>query len=248
MPLSISLLQSGTLSAATINNVFKQIEIYLNGGIAAEDLDDSKQWVTEKHIVRPEFYNAPSPRTLLASSDVVYRKQNNPSFDLIYTDDMAIDYTPIPGLCSTFYCDLNADETVSKETANALVTATWTCHGQNVGIDAGALRNPGDHTGRNDTTFVALSQDGLEHDQVDMASFRLIVNGQTYVSTQRTVHYDYGHYTVKNLSISTVVKLQKGMNDVGVAIKPHAVSSAVKNTYYQVRIAARNLHIEIIYR
>lgn len=241
-------MQQGTLNADAINNIFTKVENFINGGISDVDIDKSKKWVKEKHVVRPEFYTAPSPRTLLVSSDVAYRKENNPSFDLIYTDDMTLDFTPIPGLCATVYCDLNADESISTQTGHAFVTATWTCHGKHVALNTGTRHNPGNHTGHHTGTPANLNFDDLEHDDVDMAVFRLIVNGTTLAYTERTVFFEYGHYSIKNLSITARVQLKKGMNNIGVAIKPRSVSSSKKNTFYQTLVGARNMHIEIIYR
>ena len=67
MPLSIPTLTAGTLTANAVNDMFTKLEDFLNGGIDKTDFDTSSKWVTEKHVVRPEFYGSPAPAAMSMS-------------------------------------------------------------------------------------------------------------------------------------------------------------------------------------
>ena len=63
MPISIPLLTQGVLTASGVNSIFQNLEEFLNGGIEKTDMDTSSKWVKERHIVKPEFYGSPTPRS-----------------------------------------------------------------------------------------------------------------------------------------------------------------------------------------
>lgn len=234
MPVSIPTF-SGTLTADAVNSIFQKVEDYLNGGMDQTDLDTTKKWASERHIVRPEFYGAPAPRTLLASSDLHTRFVGQNLYTYPITNDITQNFTPIPGLSATVYADLNADE---PSQCQAVVNACWFCQEQE------AISN-------NRNSGLVGSGTTLNEDQVEnnglCATFALFVNGIQQTGTQRYLYWNYDGFAFKNHSISAMITLSRGMNDISVRVRPEPDGSS-PYTFYQVMIRQRNMNIEVIYR
>ena len=248
MPLSIPTLTAGTLTADAVNDMFTKLEDFLNGGIDKTDIDTGSKWVTEKHVVRPEFYGSPAPRTLLASSDVHVRHVGNNLYTFVATDDIAGyftvadggDFIPIPGLSATIYADLNQDE---SSVCRAVVNACWFCLEKEA---VGSSRN----SGLDDGSDAGLTSVQVESDASVVALFALFVNGVEQEATRRKLYWNYDGYAFKNHSISDMITLERGMNDVSIRVKPMPDSSTSPYDvgFYQVLIRERNMNIEVIYR
>ena len=240
MPLSIPLLSSGTLTASGVNSIFTRLEEFLNGGIDKTDIDTSTKWVKERHIVRPEFYGAPSPRTLLASSDVHVRYEGDNQYTYFATNDITRDFIAIPGLSATIYADLNQDE---DSTCLALVHACWFCLEKEA---LGSERN----SGLDDGTDASLKSTEVEADDALVATFALFVNGSERPGTRRYLYWNYDGFAFKNHSVCDMITLDRGYNDVSIRVKmaPNVTSAPFNVGFYQVLIRERNMHIEVIYR
>jgi|TARA_R100001129_G_scaffold130436_2_gene92310 hypothetical protein len=240
MPLSIPLLSPGTLTASGVNSIFTRLEEFLNGGISKADIDTSTKWVKERHIVRPEFYGAPSPRTLLASSDVHVRYEGNNQYTYFATNDITRDFIAIPSLSATIYADLNQDE---GSTCLALVHACWFCLEKEA---LGSERNSGLDDGSN----ASLTSKQVEADDALAATFALFVNGSEIAGTRRYLYWNYDGFAFKNHSVCDMITLNRGYNDVSIRVKPepNGTASPFNVGFYQILIRERNMHIEVIYR
>ena len=239
MPISIPLLTQGVLTASGVNSIFQNLEEFLNGGIEKTDMDTSSKWVKERHIVKPEFYGSPAPRTLMVSSDVHTRVIDDNVFTFVATNDMAQSFIPIPGLSATVYADLNQDE---ASTCVGIVDAVFFC-----------LEKEGHTDNRNsylvDTTPPSNMNSTVaevEADAVLAATFALYVNGSEIDGTRRYLYHNYDGFAFKNHSISAIITLNHGMNNISVRVKPALDTTAF--SFYQVMIRERNLQIEVIYR
>ena len=237
MPISIPTLTQGTLTASGVNSIFQQLEDFINGGIDKTDIDTSSKWCTERHIVRPVFFGSPAPKTLLCSSDVHTRYVGNDLYKFVITNDISQDYVPIPGLSATIYADLNQDENSS---CLAIVHACWHCLEKEANF---ADSNAGFDDATSLTGAAGLTQLQVETDTV--ARFALFVNGIEVEGTERRLFVNYEGFAFKNHSISAIIGLNRGMNNVSVRVKPAADISIEK---YQIFIKERNINIEVIYR
>tara|TARA_A100001515_G_C4563236_1_gene207287 strand:- start:101 stop:832 length:732 start_codon:yes stop_codon:yes gene_type:complete len=243
MPISIPTLTAGTLTASAVNSIFQKLEDFINGGIDSTDFDTSLKWCKERKIVRPEFYGAPSPRTLLVSSDLHTRQVSNNLYTFVITNDISQGYVPIPGLSATIYADLNQDE---GETCVAIVNSCFFC------LEKEAVSG-NRNSGLDDNTPTAgLTRDKVEHNDVLAATFALYVNDTKVSGTERYLYWNFDGFAFKNHSISAMITLNRGMNNVSVRVKaaPDVPSSPGPGPYnfYQVMVRERNMHIEVIYR
>ena len=240
MPILIPTLQQGTiLTASAVNSIFQKLEDFINGGIDSTDIDTSTKWCKERKVVRPEFYGSPAPKTLLASSDLHVRYVGNNLYTFVITNDIAQDYIAIPGLSATVYADLNQDE---SSTCVAIVNACFFCLEKEA---KSADRNSGLVHSTSAPTIT--NPDQIEHDDALAATFALYVNGSKVTGTERYLYWNYDGFAFKNHSISAMITLNRGMNDVSVRVKP-AKNGSSPFYFYQVLIRERNMHIEIIYR
>ena len=114
-----------TISTTTLNEMFKLVEEFVNGGITDADIDTSKKWISERHVVQPEFFGAPAPRTLMVSSDVHTRNIQDLDRLFVMTNEQSLHFMPIPGLSATVYVDIDNDETFSSVVA--IVNASFHC-------------------------------------------------------------------------------------------------------------------------
>ena len=212
------------------------MEKFINGGISSADIDTSTKWVKERQVVRPEFYGSPSPKTLLISSDLHVRHVGNNLYTFVITEDITKEYIPIPGLSATIYADLNQDE---DKTCFAIVNACWFCLEKEA---VGTSRNSGLD---DDTPLSGLTRDIVEHNNVLAATFALYVNGVKQAGTERYLYWNYDGFAFKNHSISAMISLNRGYNDVSVRLNPVPDGTY---TFYQVMVRERNMNIEVIYR
>tara|TARA_Y100000593_G_scaffold93486_1_gene188496 strand:+ start:1958 stop:2674 length:717 start_codon:yes stop_codon:yes gene_type:complete len=238
MPINITNLQQGTLTASAVNSIFQNLEDFINGGINSADIDTSSKWCKERKVVRPEFYGSPAPKTLLASSDLHTRYVGNNLYTFVITNDIAQGYVPIPGLSATVYADLNQNE---DSTCVAIVTACFFC------LEKEAKGDNRNSTLVGGTSLSSPTRDKVEHSDALAATFALYVNDTKVVGTERYLYWNYDGFAFKNHSISAMITLNRGMNNVSVRVKP-APDGATPFEFYQVMIRERNMHIEVIYR
>jgi hypothetical protein len=237
MPISIPTLTQGTLTASAVNSIFQKLEDYINGGIDKTDIDTSTKWCKERKIVRPEFYGSPAPKTLLTSSDLHVRYTGDNLYTFVMTNDITQDYVPIPGLSATIYADINQDE---GSTCLGIVNACWFCLEKEA---VGTSRN----SGLDDNTTNSRTHLQVENDDALAATFALYVGETKQTGTERYLYWNYDGFAFKNHSVSAIIVLDRGMNDVSVRVKP-AKNGSSPFTFYQIMIRERNMHIEVIYR
>ena len=243
MPINITPLTSSTvLSETTLNDVFQKTEEFLNGGMTLADIDTSKEWVTEKHVVKPEFYGAPAPRTLLVSSDLHERKELELLRSFVVTNDMTTEYVAIPRLSATFFVhkqdQYSSNDTESQTDNIAIVNASWNC-----------LESPSTFAVTNTAlsgSAILTGNGEIEGDDFIVARFALFVNGQQVRHTVRNLYANYGTYAMKSHSISAMVQVNRGMNDVSIRVQPVGDTSTCRK--YQIIVRQRSMNIEVLYR
>jgi hypothetical protein len=178
---------------------------------------------------------------LLVSSDVHSRYVGNNQYTFVATDDIDNqDFIPIPGLSATIYADLNQDE---SSTCLAVVNACWFCLEKEA---VGTSRN----SGLDDGSTNSLTSTQVESDASLVATFALFVNGTEQESTRRYLYWNFDGFAFKNHSISDMVALNRGYNDVSIRVKPQidSTTSPFDVGFYQILIRERNINIEVIYR
>ena len=244
MPVNIpALTTAASLNASTLNDIFLLVEKFLNGGMDSTDIDTSSEWIESRHVVKPDFFGAPAPRVHLTSSDVHIRERLNNLHTFVVTNDMSNGFIPIPGLSASFYVDLNADE---ADTCFGIVNASFFClEKEAVSADRNSplLRTTAG-------TFLHLD---YESSSYLAGVFALFVNGSEISGTRRNIYANYDGFAFKNHSISAMIELSKGMNDVSIRIKPSpdakpGASGGNKVYFYQIMIRERNMNIEVLYR
>ena len=210
----------------------------MNGGMTSSDIDTSSKWVKERHVVKPEFYGAPAPRTLLVSSDVHDRTTLDNLKTFVITNDVTTDFIPIPGLSATIYADIDNDESATQKVV-AVVNAVFFCLEKEA---VGTQRN----SGLTDGSPILSSSGEVESDAYLTATFALYVNGSKITGTERYLYSNYDGFAFKNHSIGAMIQLSRGMNDVSVRVKPNTDSST--RYFYQIMIRERNINIEVLYK
>jgi len=234
MPVAITTLATGeALTASRMNGIFNDVQNYLNGNIDASDISSTAN-ITEREIVKPEFYGSPAPRALLATSDVHFRRELDYTRTQIYTNQMALDFVPIPGLSASFYCE---------SACNAILTATFQAKER--------LLFPGTSADRSDKTSSFYLT--LERQAYIAAQFKAFVNGTAINGTKRVIYSSQKEpasaiedLAVKNLSISCMVDLVAGLNDVSIRVKPSADGSGSGDEFFHIYVAFRQMHIEAL--
>tara|TARA_R100001591_G_scaffold21106_1_gene30151 strand:- start:2090 stop:2827 length:738 start_codon:yes stop_codon:yes gene_type:complete len=245
MPVNIpALTTAASLNAATLNDIFLLVEKFLNGGMDSTDIDTSSEWIESRHVVKPDFFGAPAPRVHLTSSDVHIRERLNNLHTFVVTNDMSNGFIPIPGLSASFYVDLNADE---ADTCFAIVNANFFC------LEKEAVSGDRNSGLVDDSPNGDFDPDDYESSSYLAGIFALFVNGSEISSTRRNIYANYDGFAFKNHSISAMIELSKGMNDVSIRIKPspdEQPASAGNNKvyFYQIMIRERNMNIEVLYR
>ena len=231
------------LDASTVNSFFNKANKYLNGEMESSDFDSTTAWVEPLHVVQPEFYGAPSPRTELVSGEVHHRKQFNKDYSFICSDDFAKGPLPIPSLSATVY---------SVDVRVALVHCNFFCfeaHHRYQEVNAPILPSS---TGQNN-----LSDLDMDNDNVLCAYYELYVNDVVILGTIRELYWNFGTLASKNHSISAMVSLLPGVNNICVKVLPVSGSKAkvsaeslshISIDFYQIVTQTRNMVIDVIHR
>lgn len=234
MPVVITTLAGGeALTATRLNGIFEEVQNYLNGNIEASDISSSAN-ITEREIIKPEFYGSPAPRALLATSDVHYRRELDYTRTQIYTNQMSTGFVPIPGMSATFYCE---------KACQAIVTATFKAAERLLRCGSAADRNG---------TVLTLPLD-LEISDNIAAEFRAFVNGTAIKGTKRVIYSSQDtaataaeDLTAKNLSICCMVDLSAGLNDVSIRVKPSPDGNGSHDEFFHIYVSYRQMHIEAL--
>lgn len=225
------------INAEDLSKRIDKIETYVNKGIDArvDFKDDGFEQFTSKHVYKPELFGSPSPRMMAVSSQVHWRNT-----DLDWTDGVIMQaastgnsWTPVPGLCtriklfqkadvyfmSSFYCFEMGGVTEAH--------GHWDMIRKYEGI--GAVR-------RDEADFFPRSSFG--HESHLAASVRLMVDGTSQSSTNRTIYtsnlyptnadnvvINGGHIMFQMVSrhqqsIFKTVSLDAGIHDIGIVCKP----------------------------
>ena len=220
MPVSISQLVSGTtITPQSINDVFQQVQDFLNGGIEKSDIvSTGSTLISPREITKPEFYGAPAPRVELVSGDVHYRSREPLTETLVIHNEMTTRFVPIPGLSASIF--VNPEST--NEKCQAILTATFSAVEGflNINTTTSAKRNSGG----------VLNHGVHEEEESICAEFAAFVNGTQIPGTLRYLHSSLGvdtatyanqfDFTYKQVSISCIVTLNKGSNNVSIRVKP----------------------------
>lgn len=234
MPVAITTLATGeALTAARLNGIFEEVQNYLNGNIEASDISSTAN-ITEREIVKPEFYGSPAPRTLLATSDVHYRRELDYTRTQIYTNQMSTGFVPIPGMSASFY---------SEKACKGIITATFQAKER--------LLHPGSAADRLDAT--AALNTLMERQAYAAAEFKAFVNGSAVKGTKRVIYSSQKvpatateDLAVKNLSICCMVDLDAGLNDVSIRVKPSPDGSGAGDEFFHIYVAFRQMHVEAL--
>jgi|TARA_R100001082_G_scaffold111204_2_gene94054 hypothetical protein len=236
MPVTIPIITSGsTISTTTVNDTFQLVEDFVNGGITASDIDTSEEWVKERHVVQPEFYGAPAPRTLMVSSDVHTRSVQDLDSLFVITNQQTLNFMPIPGLSATIYVDIDNDE--SSSTVVAIVNACFQC------LEDTSLLSATNTTLRGGSEIITGA--AIEGSSYMGAKYSLWVNDTEISNTRRFLYSNYGAFAQKNHTISAMVELNRGLNNISVRVQPSEDDTAY---FYQIHTKERNLTIEVLYR
>ena len=238
MPVVITTLASGSaLTASRLNSIFEEAQDYLNGNIESSDIDTART-ITEREIVKPEFYGSPAPRALLATSDVHYRRELDYTRAQIYTNQMTSEFIPIPGMSASFYCE---------KACHAIVTANF--------MAVERLLFPGSSVDRIDKSG-ALELLMENFNGRNAAEFKLFVNDTAITGTSRHIMSSQKHtaasaiedLATKNLSICCMVDLVAGENNVSVRVQPKLGnnSSLSGDEFFHIYVSFRQMHVEAL--
>ena len=219
---------SGTVTAATLNTIAQEMELTLNGGIEASDLDSSN-WVDTVHIRPLRFFGAPAPRVEGVSGDVHFRREGAGDNAAVFlhrtTDSTSIDtWRPIPGLSAT----VHVKPPLPTQDISANILACWQAQE------------------RGGSTLSGPTDQG-KHDLCDFALF--IVRGDTEPSyIQGTKRWLYRGSSKakgrsKNHNICTRVDLVEGVNHIYIACR---MSESVTNRG-RAHIGHRSLVVDVKY-
>tara|TARA_A100001515_G_scaffold37288_1_gene29334 strand:- start:874 stop:1674 length:801 start_codon:yes stop_codon:yes gene_type:complete len=224
MPVSISQLVSGTtITPQSINDVFQQVQDFLNGGIEKSDIvSTGSTLISPREITKPEFYGAPAPRVELVSGDVHYRSREPLTETLVIHNEMTTRFVPIPGLSASIF--VNPEST--NEKCQAILTATFSAVEGFLNIKSSELQKRNNGSG----TPSQLDHGVHEEEESICAEFAAFVNGTQIPGTLRYLHSSFGvdrvtynnqfDFTYKQVSISCIVTLNKGSNNVSIRVKP----------------------------
>ena len=250
MSISISTISSGAaLTPAILNDVFQKVEEFINGELAVADLQTSSAWVSLKEVVIPEFYGSPTPRATMPSTDVYYREQFDKTYSFVCTNGMVKSPIPIPALSATIHVPV---ETEDPGSMLAFFHCNFSCFESFV--QRGTGNAPLNTTGQN-----YLTDTEVEGANVLAAYYELYVNGVRQVGTRRDLYWNFGNIASKNHSISAMIPLNKGINNVSIRLlplvdvmpptTPNTTSAKTKEIkFYQIFTQTRNMIIDVMYR
>jgi hypothetical protein len=233
VPLVLTTVTNGTVIDATaVQGYIDQIEYYLNEGIDNADLDGSP-WVDSVHVLKPEFYGSPSPRTVLASGMTQYYAKSDSlytaaSFHYKLGRDGAL---AIPGLQATIKIPQN--DTRVKVLASF---AAYEWGGSQVADEGGTLA----------PSYVVaafhLYQDGV---QFAHTGRRLYQSGETPGTDDTSLLG--GMVARKQICMADYVELDRGTHDIGVRVRvyePPVPPSTSVIDWKHVFIVQRNFVVD----
>ena len=222
MPVSISQIASGSsVTPQSLNDIFQQVQDFLNGGIEVTDVGSSgTTLISPREITKPEFYGAPAPRVECISGDVHYRSRCQLSESTIVHNEMTTNFVPIPGMSATFFVDPQSSSGVCQ----GILTATFNAVEGFLNVSTATKNKRGGATA---TTL----QHGIHEDTESIcAEFAAFVNGNRVPGTRRFLHSSFtidrltfnnqNDFTYKQISISCIVPLKQGANNVSIRVKP----------------------------
>ena len=239
MPVVITTLATGeSLTASRMNGIFKQVQDYLNGNIDAQDITANTQ-ITEREIVKPEFYGSPAPRTLLATADVHYRTELDFTRSQIYTNHISSEFVSIPGLSCTFYCD--------QGSRKAIVNSTFSARERLLFHKTG-----GSGASKRETLSSSNMNEVFEVQGLIAAEFALFVNDvQIDGTSQRSSGTPAEDMTMKNLSICCMVDLIEGENNVSIKVRPTTDAQGAyinAGEFFHIYVSFKQLYVEALLR
>ena len=219
MPVQIPTIASGaTVTPATINDVFRKIQEFLNGGIENTDIVSSgSTLISTREMTKPEFYGAPAPRVEMICGAVHFRKQD-PGKHFFVDNEMTTSFVPIPQMSATFFVDPQS----SNQSCQAILTATFNSSEFFRGISSTYTAKRGGTNTDNE-----LKVGVHEETEAKAAEFAAFVNGREVVGTRRFICSRFSNeknlmtdFTFKQISISCIITLELGANDVSIRVKP----------------------------
>jgi hypothetical protein len=221
---------SGVVTASTLNTITKEMELTINGGIGASDLDASN-WVKSIHVKPLRFFGSPAPRVEGVSGDVHFRTGgggDNAAVDHHHTTDTGVRDTwrPIPGLSAT----IHVKPPIPTQDISANILATWFAN-ELGGVDS----------------TVTSATDQQKSDVCHFALF--IVRGDTEPSyiqgTQRWLYRGHSASRAKtqNHNVVARVDLVEGINHIYIACR---MSETVTNRG-RVHVGHRSLVVDVKY-
>ena len=244
MSISISTISSGAaLTPAILNDVFQKVEEFINGELAVADLQTSSAWVSLQEVVIPEFYGSPTPRATMPSTDVYIREQFDKTYSFISTNTVAKEPIPIPALSATIHVPV---ETEDPGSMLAFFHCNFSC------FESFVQRGTGNAPLNLLVNY--LTDTEIENAGQLAAYYELYVNGVRQVGTRRDLYWNFGNIAAKNHSISAMIPLNKGINNVSIRLLPLVDSTAQTSTktkdikFYQIFTQTRNMIIDVMYR
>ena len=223
MGLSISNFVGGSvITASDLLEKQDDVERFINGGIEATDLKSSSPWVDSKHIVKPEFYGSPAPRTLSTTFDAHYRKTSNAITEsaLFYEDISTNDWLVIPGLGASFHLP---QEAYCQIYANFYV----------FGAQSGGY--PSDME-RWRSAYFSIHVDGVTQDSTYRSHYGATAAGLNTAKKQHSMAY----------AVDGV--LARGNHSVSVRIKVQKNAAIGTRNWERIYVGARNLVVHLNYK
>ena len=231
------------ITPAILNDMFEKVKDLINGGIITSDLQTLSVWVSTLEIAIAEFYGSPSPRVTMPSTEVHYREQFDKTYSFIAVNDAIKVPVPIPALCATIHTPLESED---PSTLLAIVHCNFLC------FESFVQRGTGNAP--LDTLVTHLEDTEVENTNVLAAYYELYVNGTIQTGTRRDLYWNFGAISTKNHSISALVQLLPGINDISVRVFPKVDTTAQTSRdqrdikYYQIFTQTRNMIIDVMYR
>ena len=250
MSISISTIPANDpITTSILNDVFELIEEFINGDLEASDLQTSTAWVNFLQVVRPNFYGSPSPRAEMVSGDVYHREQFDKGYSFVVANDFVKNPVPIPVLSATIHCPIETEDPNSGSLL-ALFHANFFCFENYMYPEASNAPLTGT------TTETALDDSDVENTRVLAAYYELYVNGVAQTGTKRHLYWNFGNLAAKNHSISAMIQLNSGINDISIRVLPVVdngdkvawANGTNEIAFYQIFTQVRNMVIDVMYR
>lgn len=247
MSISLSTIPANDpITPAILNDMFEKVEEFINGEIEAADLQTSTAWVNFLQVVRPNFFGSPSPRAEMVSGDVYHREEFDKGYSFVVANDFVKNPIPVPVLSATVHCPKEAED----PSLLAIFHANFFCFenymyplSSNAPLTSTSTENE-------------LEDVDVENLDVLAAYYELYVNGVAQPGTRRNLYWNFGNLAVKNHSISALVSLNGGINDISIRVYPFVDDGGTTNSpfstqeiaFYQIFTQVRNMVIDVMYR